>query len=141
MGLITTVSRQQEPDIRRVVGWYLARWNAQENSFRALMAFVRLDTNFGLRAKRSVPDRRIAKQLTDLTNHLRAVTHKQESKVAQLAEQAHRLERHTARHDQQLAKLLRPPPAVDPRPPGGLRNVSNNCKTSKNVINAVYSNT
>jgi hypothetical protein len=108
MGLITTVSRQQEPDIRRVVGWYLARWNAQENSFRALIAFVRLDTNFGLRAKRSVPDRRIAKQLTDLTNHLRAVTHKLESKVAQWAEQAHRLERHTARHDQQLAKLLHP---------------------------------
>lgn len=118
MGLITTVSRQQEPDIRRVVGWYLARWNAQENSFRALMAFVRLDTNFGLRAKRSVPDRRIAKQLTDLTNHLRAVTHKQESKVAQLAEQAHRLERHTARHDQQLAKLLRPPRRGGPQAAG-----------------------
>ena len=32
IGLITTVSRQQAPDIRRIVGWYLARWNAQENS-------------------------------------------------------------------------------------------------------------
>jgi hypothetical protein len=109
IGLITTVSRQQEPDIRRIAGWYLARWNAQENSFRALIAFVRLDTNFGLRAKRSVPDRRVAKQITDLTNHLRAVTHKLESKVAQLAEQARRIEKHTARHDQQLTKLLRPP--------------------------------
>jgi len=109
ISLITTVSRQQEPDIRRVVGWYLARWNAQENSFRALIAFVRLDTNFGLRAKRSVPDRRVAKQLTDLTNHLRAVTHTLESKVAQLAEQARRMEKYTARHDQQLTKLLRPP--------------------------------
>ena len=109
IGLITTVSRQQEPDIRRIVNWYLARWNAQENSFRALIAFVRLDTNFGLRAKRSVPDRRVAKQITDLTKHLRAVTHKLESKVAQLAEHARRMEKHTARHDQQLAKLLRPP--------------------------------
>lgn len=109
IGLITTVNREQAPDIRRVVGWYLARWNVQENSFRALIAFVRLDTNFGLRAKRSVPDRRVAKQITDLTNHLRAVAHKLETKVAQLAEHAHRMEKHTARQGQQLAKLLRPP--------------------------------
>lgn len=109
IGLITTVSRRQEPDIRRIVDWYLARWNTQENSFRALIAFGRLDTNFGLRAKRSVPDRRVAKQITDLTNHLRAVAHKLETKVAQLAEHAHRMEKHTARQNQQLAKLLRPP--------------------------------
>jgi hypothetical protein len=109
IGLITTVSREQEPDIRRIVGWYLARWNAQENSFRTLIAFGRLDTNFGLRARQSVPDRRIAKQIADLTDHLRAVTHKLESKLAQLAEQAHRLEQQTVRHEQQVAKLLRPP--------------------------------
>lgn len=109
IGLITTVSRQQDPDIRRVVGWYLARWNAQENSFRALIAFVRLDTNFGLHAKRSVPDRRVAKQITDLTQHLQAVTHKLESKVAQLATHARRIAQHTARHVRQVTKLLRPP--------------------------------
>jgi hypothetical protein len=107
--LITTVSRKQEPDIRRIVGWYLARWNAQENSFRALIAFVRLDTNFGLRTKRSVPDRRVAKQITDLTTHLKAVTHKLETKVAQLAEHAQRMEKRMARHDQRVAQLLRPP--------------------------------
>jgi hypothetical protein len=32
MALIATVSREAEPDIRRIVGWYLGRWNAQENS-------------------------------------------------------------------------------------------------------------
>jgi len=108
IGLITTVSRSQESDIRRVVGWYLARWNAQENSFRALIAFVRLNTNFGLRAKQSVPDRRVAKQITDLTNHLRAVTHKLDTKIARLAEQAHHLEKRTARYEQHVAQLLRP---------------------------------
>jgi hypothetical protein len=108
IGLITTVNRQQEPDIRRVVGWYLARWNAQENSFRSLIAFVRLDTNFGLRAKQSVPDRRVAKQITDLTHHLRAVAHKLDTKIAQLAEQAHHLEKRTARYEQQMAELVRP---------------------------------
>ena len=109
IALITTVSRQQEPDIRRIVGWYLARWNAQENSFRALSAFGRLNTNFGLRAKQSVPDRRVAKQIADLTNHLHAVTHKVESKLTQLAEHAHRLEQQTVRHNQHVAELVRPP--------------------------------
>jgi len=108
IGLITTVSRRQEPDIRRIVGWYLARWNAQENSFRTLIAFVRLDTNFGLRIKQRVPDRRVAKQMTDLTQHLRAVTHKLDTKVAQLAEHARRLDKHTARHNRRVAQLLQP---------------------------------
>jgi hypothetical protein len=108
IGLITTASRRQVPDIRRIVGWYLARWNAQENSFRALIAFVRLDTNFGLRIKQSVPDRRVAKQITDLTQHLGAVTHKLDTKVAQLAEHARRLDTHTARHHRRVAQLLHP---------------------------------
>jgi hypothetical protein len=56
-----------------------------------------------------VPDRRVAKQITDLANHLRAVTHKLETKVAQLAEHAQRMEKHAARHDQHVAQLLRPP--------------------------------
>jgi hypothetical protein len=108
IGLITTVSRSEEPAIRRVVGWYLARWNVQENSFRALIAFVRLDINFGLRAKQRVPDRRVAKQITDLTNHLRAVTHKQDTKIAQLAEQAHHLEKRTVHYEQHMAQFAQP---------------------------------
>ena len=107
IGLITTVGRTQEPDIRRIVGWYLARWNTQENSFRSMIAFVQLDINFGLRAKQSVPDRRVAKQIIDLTNHLRAVTQKQETKIARLAEQAQNLEKRTARYDQHMMQLVR----------------------------------
>jgi hypothetical protein len=109
IALITTVSRETEPDIRRVVRWYLERWNAQENSFRDQIAFVHLNVNFGLRAKRQVPDRRIAKRITDWTTHLKAVTHKIESKVTQLAELESRLQNQTARHDQKIAGLLRPP--------------------------------
>jgi hypothetical protein len=108
IGLITTVSREQEPEIRRIAGWYLARWNAQENSFRSLIAFVQLDTNFGLRVKHSVPDRRVAKQIIDLTNHLRAVTHKLDTKILRLAEQAYHLAKRTARYEQYVARLVRP---------------------------------
>jgi len=82
IALITTVSRDDEPDIRRIVRWYLERWNAQENSFRDQIAFVHLNINFGLRAKRAVPDRRITKRITDLTTHLEAVKRKLSSKMA-----------------------------------------------------------
>jgi len=109
IALITTVRREDAPDIRRVVGWYLGRWNAQENSFRDQIAFVHLNVNFGLRAKHAVPDRRVAKQITDLTTHLAAVTRKLDSKVAQLAELEQRRQNQIARHDQQIARLLRPP--------------------------------
>jgi len=108
IALITTVSREAVPDIRRIVGWYLGRWEAQENSFRAQIAFVQLNTNFGLRAKRAVPDRRVAKQITDLSQHLDAVTRKLESKVAHLVHQERLLQNQIARHDRKMASLLRP---------------------------------
>jgi hypothetical protein len=113
--LITTVSREQEPDIRRVVRWYLRRWNAQENSFRDQIAFVHLNVNFGLRAKHAVPDRRVAQHIADLTTHLAAVTHKLDSKLSQLAELQRRLQNQIARHDQQVADLLRPPKRQGPQ--------------------------
>jgi hypothetical protein len=106
--LITTVSRDDEPDIRRVVRWYLERWNAQENSFRDQIAFVHLNINFGLRAKRPVPDRRIAKRITDLTTHLEAVKRKLDSKMVQLTDLERRIQNLTARYDKKVADLLRP---------------------------------
>jgi hypothetical protein len=113
--LITTVRRDTEPNIRRIVGWYLGRWNAQENSFRDQIAFVHLNVNFGLRVKRAVPNRRVAQQITDLTTHLAAVTHKLDSKLAQLADLERRLQNQMARHDQKLVNLLRPPKRSGPQ--------------------------
>jgi hypothetical protein len=103
MVLITTVRREDQPDIRRVVGWYLGRWNAQENSFRDQIAFVHLNVNFGLRAKHAVPDRRVAKQITDLTTHLAAVARKQESKLRQLADLEQQPNRSLRPEGEQLA--------------------------------------
>lgn len=113
--LITTVRREDEPDIRRVVGWYLGRWNAQENSFRDQIAFVHLNVNFGLRAKHIVPDRRVAKQIADLTTHLVAVTRKLDSKLSQLADLEQRRQNQSARHDQKVTSLLRPPKRQGPQ--------------------------
>ena len=108
IALVTTVRREDEPDIRRIVRWYLERWNAQENSFRDQIAFVHLNINFGLRAKRVVPDRRIARRITALTTHLEAVKRKLGSKMAQLADLEQRIQNLTARHDKKIADLLRP---------------------------------
>jgi len=117
MALIAMLGREQEPDIRRIVRWYLGRWNAQENSFRDQIAFVHLNVNFGLRAKHAVPDRRVAQQIADLTTHLAAVTRKLESKLTQLAELERRLQNQLARHDQKAAALLRPPKRPGPPAP------------------------
>lgn len=107
--LVTTVRRETEPDIRRIVRWYLGRWNAQENSFRDQIAFVHLNVNFGLRVKHAVPDRRVAQRIADLTTHLAAVTRKLDSKLSQLADLERQLQNQIARHDQKMTDLLRPP--------------------------------
>lgn len=115
MVLITTVRREVEPDIRRIVRWYLGRWNAQENSFRDQIAFVHLNVNFGLRAKQAVPDRRVTKRIADLTDHLGAVTRKLGSKLAQLADLERRRQDYIARHDQKMTHLLHPPKRQGPQ--------------------------
>ncbi len=104
--VVTTLSRRQEPDIRRPVRWYLARWDLQENSFRALEAFVPLDLNFGVNRKQPVPNRPVLAQIAELTPHLRAVEHKIESKLRQRTAQQQLIERQIARHDRKLARRL-----------------------------------
>jgi len=105
--VVTTVSRQQVPDIRTPVTWYLDRWEVQENSFRALEAFIQIHLNFGLNAKRQVPDRRVAGQIAELTQHLRAVEHKIERKQAQQTEEQRLIDDLIARYDQNLASVYR----------------------------------
>ena len=117
IALITTVSRVDEPDVCRIVGWYLARWNAQENSFRDQIAFVHLNTNFGLHAKRAVPDRHIARQIAELTAHLEAVKRKSDAKLVGLAKMERLIHNQNTRHDPKVAALLRPPRRQGPHAP------------------------
>jgi len=105
--VVTTLTRQQEPDIRRPVGWYLARWNIQENSFRALEAFVPLDLNFGVNRKARVPNRPVLAHIAELTPHLQAVAHKIESKLRQRDDQQQLIARQIARHDQKIEPWLK----------------------------------
>ena len=114
MVLITTVGRDTAPDIRRIVRWYLGRWNAQENSFRDQIAFVHLNVNFGLRSKHAVQDRRVTQRIAELTTHLAAVARKLDSKLWQLADLERRLQNQIARHDQKMVDLLRPPKRQGP---------------------------
>lgn len=100
--VLTTVNRHRAPDIRLPVMWYLARWEAQENSFRAMEAFVQIHLNFGLNAKRQVPDRRIATQIAELTQHVQAVETKLERKQEQYTEVQDRIENQLADYDKKL---------------------------------------
>jgi hypothetical protein len=109
IALVTTVSRTQQLDIRRVVGWYWARWNVQENSFRAQLAFVHLNVNLGLRAKRVVPDRHVARQIAALSQHLAALNRKLERKPVQLAALSAQRAQQTLRYEQHLTQWLRAP--------------------------------
>lgn len=104
--VVTTLTRRQEPDIRRPVRWYLARWDIQENSFRALEAFGPLDLNFGVNGKRCVPNRPVLARIAELTPHLQAIAHKIESKLRQREVQQQLIERQTARYDQKMATWL-----------------------------------
>lgn len=104
--VVTTLSRRQEPDIRRIVRWYLARWDIQENCFRALEAFLPLDLNFGVRRKQRVPNRPVLARMAELTAHLQAVERKMESKTHQHTEQQQRIERLTTRYDEKMPTWL-----------------------------------
>ena len=104
--VVTTIRRQQEPDIRRPVSWYLARWDVQENSFRALEAFVPLDLNFGVHHKQRVPNRPVLARIAELTPHWHAAAHKIERKSQQHAVQQQLIERQIVRHDQKMATWL-----------------------------------
>jgi hypothetical protein len=40
--LVTTVRRETKPDIRRIVRWYLGRWNAQEKTVLVYIVLAKL---------------------------------------------------------------------------------------------------
>ena len=100
--VVTTVNRHRAPDIRIPVGWYLHRWEVQENSFRALNAFVKINLNFGLNAKRTVPDRREVAQIAQLSQHLQAVELKIERKDEQYDEAQQRIDNQVGRYEKKL---------------------------------------
>jgi hypothetical protein len=107
--IVTTLSRRREPDIRRPVRWYLARWDLQENSFRALEAFLPLDLNFGVNRKRRVPNRPVVARIAELTPHLQAVAHKLEIKLQHREAIQQQIERQTGRYDQKMTTWLQRP--------------------------------
>ena len=113
--VVTTLSRHREPDIRRILRWYLARWDVQENCFRALEAFLPIDLNFGVKRKQRVPNRPVLARMAELTSHLQAVERKIESKTHQRTEQQQRIERLITRQDEKMATWLQRPSRLTAR--------------------------
>jgi hypothetical protein len=101
----TTVPSALEPDSLWIARWYLRRWNAQENSFRYLVAFVHLDTNFGLHHKRPVPNRVLARKRDRWEHAVATQRRKHASKHAKLSKLAAQIRRLEDREAVALAKL------------------------------------
>lgn len=49
--VVTNITREEEPDPKKIVERYAHRWEAQENHFKRMKPSVYLDTNHGLKAK------------------------------------------------------------------------------------------
>lgn len=49
--VVTNITRQEEPNPKKIVERYAHRWEAQENPFKRMKPSVYLDTNHGLKAK------------------------------------------------------------------------------------------
>jgi hypothetical protein len=49
--VVTNITREEEPDPKKIVERYAHRWEAQENPFKRMKPSVYLDTNHGLKAK------------------------------------------------------------------------------------------
>jgi len=114
--IVTTVSVERQPDIVQVARWYLARWDTQENSLRSLVEFVDLNINFGLKAKREVPNRVVARKSEALLAHLQALDNKINGKLEKRQQEEDFLERQVARHDKKLIALLQEMARLEQKP-------------------------
>ncbi len=106
IALITTVSAERQPDIVEIARWYINRWNIQENSLRSLVEFAQLNLNFGLKVKKEVPNRVLARKIDKLSVHLGALESKIASKLEKDKEEEDFLKRQVARYDKKLTTFL-----------------------------------
>jgi hypothetical protein len=114
--IVTTVSVERQPDIVQVARWYLARWDTQENSLRSLVEFVGLNVNFGLKTKREVPNRVVARKSDALLAHLQALDNKIDGKLEKRQQEEDFLQRQAARHDKKLTALLQKMARLEQKP-------------------------
>ena len=71
--IITNLTRTEEPDIRRIVKRYFARWPNQENIFRDAREAFKVDTNHGYK-KEPVVNRVVLRKKEELETNMRGIT-------------------------------------------------------------------
>lgn len=66
MVVVTNITRQEEPNPKKIVERYAHRWEAQENPFKRMKPSVYLDTNHGLKAKELPTNRTLLRKRQEL---------------------------------------------------------------------------
>lgn len=70
--VVTNITRREEPDARKIVDKYKARWDRQENSFKQMKPSLYLDTNHGTNVIAQKDNRVIKRSVKDLEKKIQA---------------------------------------------------------------------
>lgn len=70
--VVTNITRREEPDARKIVDKYKARWDRQENSFKQMKPSLYLDTNHGTNVIAQKDNRVIKRRVEGLEKRIAA---------------------------------------------------------------------
>lgn len=108
--IVTNITREEEPDPKKIVERYAHRWEAQENPFKRMKPSVYLDTNHGLKAKELPTNRTLLRKRQELEDIIVAKESKILKVEATLEQTQHQLEQGEKSHHkitQKIAKELK----------------------------------
>jgi len=89
--IVTNITRRQEPDAKKIVDEYKARWDRQENSFKQMKPSLYLDSNHGTNAVAQKNNRVVERRVKDLEKKIRAKQKKIDSTLNKTQEAEEKL--------------------------------------------------
>ena len=102
--IITNREVEERTDVAHIADLYQGHWNAQERSFREMIACANLRANHGYR-KRQVPNRVAQRRREEIETSIKAKERQIATAERRLTEQEVRRRKAQARHEQRLQEL------------------------------------
>jgi hypothetical protein len=102
--IITNREVEERTDVAHIADLYQGHWNAQERSFREMIACANLRANHGYR-KRQVPNRVVQRRREKIETRIKAKEGQIATAERRLAEQEARRRKAQTRHEQRLQQL------------------------------------
>lgn len=100
--VVTNITRQEEPDPKKIVERYAHRWEAQENPFKRMKPSVYLDTNHGLKAKELPINRTLLRKRQELEDIIVA----KEAKILKSRDTLKQTQRQLAQGERSHRKII-----------------------------------